>query len=143
SSAMAYERNPMRSVRMGSLARYVIVNSLNPAITAAPQWFERTLDDSANKRIAVAEAFIALDGELNLYINIAENMVVYEKVISSHVNKELPFMTTENIMMEAVKRGGDRQELHEKIRVHSMEAAQRVKGEGLENDLIERIINDR
>lgn len=143
SSAMAYKRNPMRSERMGSLARYVIVNSLNPAITAATQWFERTLDDSANKRIAVAEAFLALDGVLNLYINIAENMVVYEKVISSHVNKELPFMATENIMMEAVKRGGDRQELHEKIRVHSMEAAQRVKGQGLENDLIERIINDR
>ena len=142
SSAMAYKRNPMRSERMSSLARYVIVNSLNPAITAATQWFERTLDDSANKRIAVAEAFLALDGVLNLYINIAENMVVYEKVINSHVNNELPFMATENIMMEAVKRGGDRQELHEKIRIHSMEAAQRVKGEGLNNDLIERIIND-
>ena len=142
SSAMAYKRNPMRSERMSSLARYVIVNSLNPAITAATQWFERTLDDSANKRIAVAEAFLALDGVLNLYINIAENMVVYEKVISAHVNNELPFMATENIMMEAVKRGGDRQELHEKIRVHSMAAAQRVKGEGLDNDLITRIIND-
>ena len=142
SSAMAYKRNPMRSERMGSLARYVIVNSLNPAITAATQWFERTLDDSANKRIAVAEAFLALDGVLNLYINIAENMVVYEKVISAHVNNELPFMATENIMMEAVKRGGDRQELHEKIRVHSMAAAQRVKGEGLDNDLLERIIKD-
>ena len=142
SSAMAYKRNPMRSERMGSLARYVIVNSLNPAITAATQWFERTLDDSANKRIAVAEAFLALDGVLNLYINIAENMVVYEKVISAHVNNELPFMATENIMMEAVKRGGDRQELHEKIRIHSMAAAQRVKGEGLDNDLIERIIKD-
>ena len=142
SSAMAYKRNPMRSERMSSLARYVIVNSLNPAITAATQWFERTLDDSANKRISVAEAFLALDGVLNLYINIAENMVVYEKVIKSHVNNELPFMATENIMMETVKRGGDRQELHEKIRVHSMAAAQRVKGEGLDNDLIDRIIND-
>ncbi|MGL4774188.1 MAG: adenylosuccinate lyase [Clostridium sp.] len=142
SSAMAYKRNPMRSERMGALARYVIVDSLNPAITAATQWFERTLDDSANKRIAVAEGFLALDGVLNLYINIAENMVVYPKVIEAHVKRELPFMATENIMMEAVKRGGDRQELHESIRVHSMAAAQRVKGEGLDNDLIERIIND-
>lgn len=142
SSAMAYKRNPMRSERIGALARYVVVDALNPAITASTQWFERTLDDSANKRIAVAEAFLALDGVLNLYMNIAENMVVYEKVISAHVNNELPFMATENIMMEAVKRGGDRQELHEKIRVHSMAAAQRVKGEGLNNDLIERIIED-
>jgi adenylosuccinate lyase len=142
SSAMAYKRNPMRSERMGSLARYVIVDALNPAITASTQWFERTLDDSANKRIAVAEAFLALDGVLNLYINIAENMVVYDKVIAAHVSNELPFMATENIMMESVKRGGDRQELHEKIRVHSMAAAQRVKGEGLNNDLIERIIED-
>ena len=142
SSAMAYKRNPMRSERMGALARYVIVDSLNPAITASTQWFERTLDDSANKRISVAEAFLALDGVLNLYINIAENMVVYDKVIASHVNRELPFMATENIMMESVKRGGDRQELHERIREHSMAAAQRVKGEGLDNDLIERIIND-
>lgn len=142
SSAMAYKRNPMRSERIGSLARYVIVNSLNPAITAATQWFERTLDDSANKRIAVPEAFLALDGVLNLYINIAENMVVYEKVIAAHVSNELPFMATENIMMESVKLGCDRQELHESIRVHSMAAAERVKGEGLDNDLIERIIND-
>ena len=142
SSAMAYKRNPMRSERMGALARYVIVDSLNPAITASTQWFERTLDDSANKIISVAEAFLALDGVLNLYINIAENMVVYDKVIASHVNRELPFMATENIMMESVKRGGDRQELHERIREHSMAAAQRVKGEGLDNDLIERIIND-
>nr|WP_206528947.1 adenylosuccinate lyase [Clostridium perfringens] len=142
SSAMAYKRNPMRSERMGALARYVIVDALNPAITASTQWFERTLDDSANKRIAVAEAFLALDGVLNLYINIAENMVVYDKVIEAHVNQELPFMATENIMMESVKKGGDRQELHERIRVHSMDAAQRVKGEGLNNDLIERIIND-
>ncbi|MGL5150155.1 MAG: adenylosuccinate lyase [Clostridium sp.] len=143
SSAMAYKRNPMRSERMGALARYVIVDALNPAITASTQWFERTLDDSANKRIAMAEGFLALDGVLNLYINIAENMVVYPKVIEAHVLSELPFMATENIMMESVKRGGDRQELHESIRVHSMAAAQRVKGEGLDNDLIERIINDK
>lgn len=142
SSAMAYKRNPMRSERMGALARYVIVDALNPAITASTQWFERTLDDSANKRISVAEAFLALDGVLNLYINISENMVVYDKVISAHVNNELPFMATENIMMESVKRGGDRQELHERIREHSMAAAQRVKGEGLDNDLIKRIIAD-
>ncbi|MBP1888487.1 adenylosuccinate lyase [Clostridium moniliforme] len=142
SSAMAYKRNPMRSERMGALARYVIVDALNPAITASTQWFERTLDDSANKRLSIAEGFLALDGVLNLYINIAENMVVYDKVIAAHVNNELPFMATENIMMEAVKRGGDRQELHEKIRTHSMAAAQRVKGEGLNNDLIERIISD-
>ena len=143
SSAMAYKRNPMRSERISALARYVIVNSLNPAITAATQWFERTLDDSANKRIAVAEAFLALDGVLNIYINVAENMVVYDKVIKAHVENELPFMATENILMKAVKNGGDRQELHECIRVHSMEAAQRVKGEGLNNDLIERIIKDK
>lgn len=142
SSAMAYKRNPMRSERISALARYVIVDALNPAITAGTQWFERTLDDSANKRLSVAEGFLALDGVLNLYINIAENMVVYDKVIASHVLRELPFMATENIMMEAVKRGKDRQELHEKIRVHSMAAAQRVKGEGLDNDLIDRIIND-
>ena len=142
SSAMAYKRNPMRSERISALARYVIVDALNPAITAGTQWFERTLDDSANKRLSVAEGFLALDGVLNLYINIAENMVVYDKVIASHVQRELPFMATENIMMEAVKRGKDRQELHEKIRVHSMAAAQRIKGEGLDNDLIERIIND-
>jgi len=142
SSAMAYKRNPMRSERISALARYVIVDALNPAITAGTQWFERTLDDSANKRLSMAEGFLALDGVLNLYINIAENMVVYDKVIASHVLSELPFMATENIMMEAVKRGKDRQELHEKIRVHSMAAAQRVKGEGLNNDLIDRIIKD-
>ena len=142
SSAMAYKRNPMRSERMSSLSRIVIVNALNPAITAATQWFERTLDDSANKRISVPEAFLALDGVLNLYINIAESMVVYDKVIAKHVNEELPFMATENIMMECTKRGCDRQELHERIREHSMAAAKRVKGEGLDNDLIERIIND-
>lgn len=143
SSAMAYKRNPMRSERMGSLARYVIVDALNPAITASTQWFERTLDDSANKRISIAEAFLALDGVLKLYMNISENMVVYEKVIESNVKRELPFMATENIMMEAVKKGGDRQELHEVIRTHSMEAARRVKQEGLSNDLIDRIIEDK
>ncbi len=142
SSAMAYKRNPMRSERISALSRYIIVNSLNPAITAATQWFERTLDDSANKRISVAEAFLALDGVLNLYINITSNMVVYEKVIAAHVNSELPFMATENIMMEAVKGGGDRQELHEKIRVHSLAAARQVKEFGEKNDLIERILAD-
>ncbi|GAA0115649.1 adenylosuccinate lyase [Clostridium senegalense] len=142
SSAMAYKRNPMRSERIGALSRYIIVNSLNPAITAGTQWFERTLDDSANKRIAVSEAFLALDGVLNLYLNVTENMVVYPKVIEAHVNNELPFMATENILMEAVKRGKDRQELHERIRIHSMDAARRVKEDGLNNDLIERIIND-
>ncbi|WBW95069.1 adenylosuccinate lyase [Oceanirhabdus sp. W0125-5] len=142
SSAMAYKRNPMRTERMGALCRYIIVDSLNPAITASTQWFERTLDDSANKRIAVAEAFLALDGVLNLYLNVTENMVVYPKVIESHVMAELPFMATENILMECVKRGGDRQELHERIRMHSMEAASKVKVEGKKNDLIERIISD-
>lgn len=143
SSAMAYKRNPMRSERMGALARYIIVNSLNPAITSSTQWFERTLDDSANKRISVAEAFLALDGVLNLYLNVSSNLVVYPKVIESHLKSELPFMATENILMECVKRGGDRQELHESIRVHSMDAAKRVKEEGLDNDLIERIITDK
>ncbi len=142
SSAMAYKRNPMRSERIGALSRYIIVNSLNPAITAATQWFERTLDDSANKRISVSEAFLAIDGVLNLYMNISSNMVVYPKVIETHVKSELPFMATENIIMEAVKNGGDRQELHERIRQHSMGAAKRVKEEGKENDLIERIIKD-
>ncbi|GAA0120836.1 adenylosuccinate lyase [Clostridium butanoliproducens] len=142
SSAMAYKRNPMRSERISALSRYIIVNSLNPAITAGTQWFERTLDDSANKRISVSESFLALDGVLNLYLNITKNMVVYHKVIESHVNNELPFMATENILMEAVKRGGDRQELHERIRIHSMEAAKKVKEEGKGNDLIQRIISD-
>ena len=142
SSAMAYKRNPMRSERISSLARYVIVNSMNPAITASTQWFERTLDDSANKRIAVPEAFLALDGILNLYINISSNMVVYPKMIERHINEELPFMATENILMEAVKNGGDRQELHERIRVHSMAAAKVVKEEGRPNDLLVRICAD-
>lgn len=142
SSAMAYKRNPMRSERISALARYVIVDALNPAITASTQWFERTLDDSANKRISISEAFLALDGVLNLYINITSGMVVYEKMITSHVMNELPFMATENIIMEGVKRGGDRQELHELIRGHSMEASKRVKQEGLDNDLLTRIGND-
>lgn len=143
SSAMAYKRNPMRSERIGALARYVIVDALNPAITASTQWFERTLDDSANKRISMPEAFLAVDAILSIYINVADGMVVYPKVIEKHVLEELPFMATENIMMEAVKRGGDRQELHERIRVHSMEAAKQVKAEGKKNDLIERIATDK
>jgi adenylosuccinate lyase len=142
SSAMAYKRNPMRSERIGALARYIIIDALNPAITASTQWFERTLDDSANKRIAVSEAFLALDGVLNLYMNISDNMVVYDKVITARLYNELPFMATENILMEAVKKGGDRQELHERIRIHSMAAANRVKQEGLNNDLIQRIKDD-
>ena len=143
SSAMAYKRNPMRSERIASLARYVIVDSLNPCITAATQWFERTLDDSANKRISVPEAFLAVDGILNLYNNVADGLVVYPKVIEQHVRRELPFMATENILMDAVKRGADRQQLHERIRVHSMEAARVVKEQGGENDLLERIAGDR
>jgi adenylosuccinate lyase len=142
SSAMPYKRNPMRSERIGALARYVLADTLNPAITAATQWFERTLDDSANKRIAMAEGFLAVDAILNIYLNVADGLVVYEKVIAQRVLKELPFMATENIMMSAVKKGGDRQELHEKIREHSIAAAKKVKEEGLENDLIERIAKD-
>ncbi len=142
SSAMAYKRNPMRSERISSLARYVIVNALNPAITTSTQWFERTLDDSANRRISIPEGFLAVDSILNIYMNIADGLVVYPKIIEKHVMDELPFMATENILMEAVKRGGDRQELHERIRQHSMEAAKRVKEEGKPNDLIERISQD-
>lgn len=142
SSAMAYKRNPMRSERISALSRYIIVTALNPAITASTQWFERTLDDSANKRITVSEAFLALDGVLNLYMNVSSNLVVYEKVIEAHVKNELPFMATENILMESVKMGGDRQELHERIRIHSMEAARMVKEFGMENDLIKRISED-
>ena len=143
SSAMAYKRNPMRTERIGSLARYVIVDALNPAITASTQWFERTLDDSANKRISVPEAFLATDAILSLYINVVDGLVVYDKVIRQHFMKEIPFMATENIMMDAVKRGGDRQELHELIRVYSMEAGKRVKAEGLDNNLPELIANDK
>ena len=142
SSAMAYKRNPMRSERMASLANYVIADTLNPAITAATQWFERTLDDSANKRISIPEAFLAVDGILDLYLNITDGLVVYPKVIESHLMKELPFMATEMILMDAVKAGGDRQELHERIRVHSMAAGRVVKEEGLENDMLNRIAED-
>ncbi|MDE5863009.1 MAG: adenylosuccinate lyase [Lachnospiraceae bacterium] len=142
SSAMAYKRNPMRSERIASLANYVIADALNPAITSATQWFERTLDDSANKRISVPEAFLAVDGILDLYLNVVDGLVVYDKVIYQRFMKEIPFMATENILMDAVKRGGNRQELHEKIREHSMEAGAVVKKEGRENDLIERIAND-
>ncbi|MBF7095722.1 adenylosuccinate lyase [Alkalibacter mobilis] len=142
SSAMAYKRNPMRAERIGALARYVIVTALNPAITASTQWFERTLDDSANKRIAIPESFLAVDSILNICLNVTEGMVVYEKVIQQRIEKELPFMATENIIMQGVKNGGDRQDLHEKIRVHSMEAGKMVKVEGKDNDLIERIKND-
>lgn len=142
SSAMAYKRNPMRCERMASLANYVMVDALNPAITAATQWFERTLDDSANKRISVPEAFLAIDGILDLYLNVADGLVVYDKVIYQRFMKEIPFMATENILMDAVKRGGNRQELHEKIRQHSMAAADVVKKEGKENDLVDRIARD-
>jgi adenylosuccinate lyase len=139
---MAYKRNPMRSERMGSLARFVISSSLNPAFTAATQWFERTLDDSANRRLAVAESFLAVDAILDIFANVSSGLVVYPKVIEKHLNQELPFMATENIMMDAVKAGGDRQELHERIRVHSQAAAQRVKAEGGDNDLLQRLKGD-
>lgn len=142
SSAMAYKRNPMRSERIASLARYVMVDALNPAITSATQWFERTLDDSANKRISVAEAFLAIDGILDLYLNVVDGLVVYPKVIEKRLMSELPFMATENIMMDAVKAGGDRQELHEKIRILSMEAGKNVKEKGLDNNLLELIAAD-
>ena len=142
SSAMAYKRNPMRCERMGSLARYVLSLPINCAVTASTQWFERTLDDSANKRIVIAQAFLSVDAILNLYLNVAENLVVYEKVVAKHIAAELPFMATENIMMECVKAGGNRQELHERIRVLSMEAAKNVKAEGKENNLIDLIRAD-
>ena len=142
SSAMAYKRNPMRSERIASLADYVISDAMNPMLVASTQWFERTLDDSANKRISIPEGFLAVDGILDLYLNIVDGMVVYEKVIHKHLMAELPFMATENIMMDAVKAGGDRQELHERIRQHSMAAGRVVKEEGKENDLLERIAAD-
>ena len=142
SSAMAYKRNPMRSERIASLARYVIADALNPAMTAAEQWFERTLDDSANKRISVPEAFLAVDAILGIYTNIVSGIVVYPNMIHQHIMNELPFMATENIMMEAVKRGGDRQALHEKIRVASMEAGKTVKVEGKPNNLLDLIVDD-
>lgn len=139
SSAMAYKRNPMRSERIASLSRYVMIDALNPAITSATQWFERTLDDSANKRLSVPEGFLAIDGILDLCLNVVDGLVVYPKVIEKHMMAELPFMATENIMMDAVKAGGDRQELHEKIRTLSMEAGKNVKVEGLDNNLLELI----
>ncbi|MCI9389158.1 MAG: adenylosuccinate lyase [Lachnospiraceae bacterium] len=142
SSAMAYKRNPMRSERIASLARYVMVDALNPAITSAVQWFERTLDDSANKRLSIPEGFLAVDGILDLCLNVADGLVVYPKVIEKRLMSELPFMATENILMDAVKAGGDRQELHERIRELSMEAARHVKAEGRENDLLELIAAD-
>lgn len=142
SSAMPYKRNPMRCERITALARYVMIDSLNPAFTAGTQWFERTLDDSANKRISVAEGFLAIDAILNILINVTSGIVVYPKVIRARIMKELPFMASENIMMDAVKKGGDRQALHEKIRTYAMEAGKQVKELGLENDLIERILAD-
>lgn len=142
SSAMPYKRNPMRCERICALARYVIADAANPAITAATQWFERTLDDSANKRISIPEAFLAVDAILNIYANVAANLVVHEKVIEKHVLEELPFMATENIMMDAVKRGGDRQELHERIRVYSLEAGRNIKELGRSNNLIDLIAAD-
>ena len=142
SSAMAYKRNPMRSERIASLSRYVMVDALNPAITSATQWFERTLDDSANKRLSVPEGFLTIDGILDLCLNVVDGLVVYPKVIEKHMMAELPFMATENIMMDAVKAGGDRQELHERIRVLSMEAGKHVKEEGKENNLLELIAAD-
>ncbi|MBO5278148.1 MAG: adenylosuccinate lyase [Lachnospiraceae bacterium] len=142
SSAMAYKRNPMRSERIASLARYVMVDAMNPAITSATQWFERTLDDSANKRLSVPEAFLAVDGILDLYLNVVDGLVVYPKVIEKRLMSELPFMATENIMMDAVKAGGDRQELHERIRELSMEAGKNVKVEGKDNNLLELIAAD-
>lgn len=142
SSAMPYKRNPMRCERICGLARYVMADVMNPTITAATQWFERTLDDSANKRLSVPEAFLAVDAILNIYANVASGLVVHEKVIAKHVQEELPFMATENIMMDAVKRGGDRQQLHERIRQLSLEAGHTVKEEGKPNDLAERIAAD-
>ena len=142
SSAMAYKRNPMRSERIASLSRYVMVDALNPAITSATQWFERTLDDSANKRLSIPEGFLAIDGILDLCLNVVDGLVVYPKVIEKHMMSELPFMATENIMMDAVKLGGNRQELHERIRELSMEAGRNVKVEGKENNLLELIAAD-
>jgi len=142
SSAMAYKRNPMRSERIASLSRYVMIDALNPAITSATQWFERTLDDSANKRISIPEGFLAIDGILDLCLNVVDGLVVYPNVINKRLLSELPFMATENIMMDAVKAGGDRQELHEKIRTLSMEAGKNVKVEGKDNNLLELIAKD-
>ena len=142
SSAMAYKRNPMRSERIASLADYVISDLMNPMLVSSTQWFERTLDDSANKRLSVPEGFLAIDGILDLYLNVVDGLVVYPKVIRKHLMAELPFMATENIMMDAVKAGGDRQELHEKIRQLSMQAGKTVKEEGKDNNLLELIAAD-
>ena len=142
SSAMAYKRNPMRAERMTGMSRHVIALVLDPALTAAEQWFERTLDDSSNKRLAIPEAFLTLDIVLETWLNVAQNLVVYPAVIRAHLDAEMPFMMSENIMMEAVKLGGDRQELHEHIRVHSQAAAAQVKERGQKNDLLERIVAD-
>ncbi|MEI6100950.1 MAG: adenylosuccinate lyase [Eubacteriales bacterium] len=143
SSAMAYKRNPMRSERMSSLARFVLSMAVNPAITASTQWFERTLDDSANRRLCIPQAFLGVDALLNIYLNVSDGMVVYDKIIERHMAEELPFMATETILMQAVMRGGDRQELHEKIREYSMQAAMRVKAEGLDNNLVSLIKADK
>ena len=142
SSAMAYKRNPMRSERMASLADFVMSDMMNPMLVASTQWFERTLDDSANKRLSIPEGFLAVDGILDLYLNVVDGLVVYPKVIEKHLMAELPFMATENIMMDAVKAGGDRQELHERIRQLSMEAGRNVKEQGLDNNLLELIAAD-
>ena len=142
SSAMAYKRNPMRSERISSLARFVVADTMNPAMTAGTQWLERTLDDSANRRISIPEAFLATDGILSLYINVISGVTVYPKVIEKHLMEELPFMATENILMHCVKAGGDRQTLHEAIRRHSVDAGKRIKAEGKDNDLLDRIAAD-
>jgi adenylosuccinate lyase len=142
SSAMAYKRNPMRSERIASLSRYVMIDALNPAITSATQWFERTLDDSANKRLSIPEGFLAIDGVLDLCLNVVDGLVVYPKVIEKRLMSELPFMATENIMMDGVKAGGNRQELHERIRELSMEAGMNVKRDGKDNNLLELIAKD-
>ena len=142
SSAMPYKRNPMRCERICALARYVISDTINPEITSSTQWFERTLDDSANKRISMAEGFLGVDSILNIFINVTKGLVVYPKMVERRIMNELPFIASENILMDAVKKGGDRQELHELIREHSIAAGKRVKEEGLDNDLIERIASD-
>ncbi len=139
---MPYKRNPMRCERITALARYVMIDTLNPAFTAGTQWFERTLDDSANKRVSVAEGFLAVDAILNIMLNVTADLVVYPNVVRQRVMRELPFMASENIMMDAVKKGGDRQALHEKLRQYAMEAGKHVKEEGLENNLIELVLND-
>ena len=142
SSAMAYKRNPMRCERMAALARHVLCNTLNPALTAAAQWFERTLDESANRRLSISESFLAVDGILDIYANVSSGLVVYPNVIARHLAQELPFMASENILMEAVKAGGDRQELHEVIRMHSQAAGNHVKIDGGENDFLDRLRQD-